>query len=149
LNTQSGSLLEIQIDSHDPDSTDAWNMLDCLRLARRGRNKMCELFALSSSFSACKTRSLLPVNWGGRLQIIRDYASELKDRGIFNFLYCDGEYLFVHSHKRTQTDGEVKPPGLYVLTRQGHHGVATGARKRIVSLLVFNSNKIGRGGGIG
>ncbi len=54
---------------------------------------------------------------GGRLQIIRDYASELKDRGIFNFFYCDGEYLFVHSHKRTQTDGEVKPPGLNLICR--------------------------------
>jgi len=56
-----------------------------------------------------------------RLEVIRDYASRIKDKGIFNFLYCDGEYLFVHSHKRTQTDGEIKPPGLYVLTRQGHH----------------------------
>ena len=56
-----------------------------------------------------------------RLAIISDFACYVKDKGIFNFLYCDGEYLFVHSHKRTQSDGEVKPPGLFVLTRQGHH----------------------------
>jgi len=56
-----------------------------------------------------------------RLEIIREYAGHVKGKGIFNFLYCDGEYLFVHSHKRTQPDGEIKPPGLYVLTRQGHH----------------------------
>jgi predicted glutamine amidotransferase len=55
------------------------------------------------------------------MDFIRDYASHVKGKGIFSFLYCDGEYLFVHSHKRTQPDGEIKPPGLYVLTRQGHH----------------------------
>jgi glutamine amidotransferase len=35
-----------------------------------------------------------------------------------NFLYADGEALFVHSHKRTQNDGAVRAPGLHMLTRE-------------------------------
>ena len=78
----------------------------------------CDLMGRLKKSRRARGRAL---EYGERLEIIRDYASRMKDKGIFNFLYCDGEYLFVHSHKRTQSDGEVKPPGLFVLTRQGCH----------------------------
>jgi glutamine amidotransferase len=38
--------------------------------------------------------------------------------GIANFLYTDGELLIVHSHKRHQNDGSIRPPGLHFLCRR-------------------------------
>ncbi len=35
-----------------------------------------------------------------------DYTEKLRELGIFNYIYCDGEFLFAHSHKRTQADGD-------------------------------------------
>ena len=35
-----------------------------------------------------------------------------------NFLYCDGEVIFAHGHRRKQADGKFKPPGLFHLRRQ-------------------------------
>ncbi|HAA55690.1 MAG TPA: class II glutamine amidotransferase [Myxococcales bacterium] len=52
-----------------------------------------------------------------RFATIETFASELRPLGPANFMYADGEYLFVHGHKRTQKDGERKPPGLHVLCR--------------------------------
>ncbi len=53
-----------------------------------------------------------------RLGVVADFASDLGQFGPANFLYCDGEVLFAHGHRRTQADGEVRPPGLYWLHRQ-------------------------------
>jgi glutamine amidotransferase len=38
--------------------------------------------------------------------------------GIGNFLYTDGELLIAYSHKRHQTDGNIRPPGLHFLCRR-------------------------------
>jgi len=53
-----------------------------------------------------------------RLGVVADFASDLGQFGPANFLYCDGEVLFAHGHRRTQADGECRPPGLYWLHRQ-------------------------------
>ena len=53
-----------------------------------------------------------------RLGVVADFATDLGQFGPANFLYCDGEVLFAHGHRRTQADGEVRPPGLYWLHRQ-------------------------------
>ncbi len=53
-----------------------------------------------------------------RLRVIADFASDLGQFGPANFLYCDGDVLFAHGHRRTQADGEIKAPGLYWLHRQ-------------------------------
>lgn len=45
------------------------------------------------------------------------FCADMRGRGIANFLYADGHHLFVHGHKRTQADGHVQPPGLYMLCR--------------------------------
>jgi len=55
-----------------------------------------------------------------RLEIVADFAAWLRPLGPFNFVYSDGDTLFVHSHRRTQSDGEVRPPGLYLLARSGN-----------------------------
>ena len=52
-----------------------------------------------------------------RLEIVADFAAWLRPLGPFNFVYSDGDALFVHSHQRTQGDGSVRPPGLHLLVR--------------------------------
>ncbi len=52
-----------------------------------------------------------------RLAAIAAYAAELRPLGPANFLYADGDALFVHADRRTQLDGRLQPPGLYLLQR--------------------------------
>jgi glutamine amidotransferase len=51
-----------------------------------------------------------------RLAVITEFAAVLRALGPANFLYADGDALFVHGHKRTHADG-IHPPGLHVLCR--------------------------------
>ena len=53
-----------------------------------------------------------------RLEVVAGLAKELGQFGPANFLYCDGDVLFAHGHRRKQADGEYKPPGLFWLHRQ-------------------------------
>jgi glutamine amidotransferase len=52
-----------------------------------------------------------------RFEIVTGFAEWLRPLGPFNFVYTDGDTLFVHSHRRVQSDGEVRPPGLHLLVR--------------------------------
>lgn len=52
-----------------------------------------------------------------RLEIVADFAARLRPLGPFNFVYSDGDALFVHAHRRIQSDGEIRPPGLHLLAR--------------------------------
>ena len=52
-----------------------------------------------------------------RFEIVTAFAEWLRSLGPFNFIYTDGDTLFVHSHRRNQGDGEVRPPGLHLLVR--------------------------------
>jgi predicted glutamine amidotransferase len=52
-----------------------------------------------------------------RMAVIADYAAMLRDLGTANFIYADTDALFVHAHKRTQLDGQMRPPGMYLLQR--------------------------------
>lgn len=52
-----------------------------------------------------------------RTRVFTEFCADMRPRGIANFLYSDGDYLFVHGHKRTQADGVKRPPGLHVLCR--------------------------------
>ncbi len=54
---------------------------------------------------------------GARLAVLNAFAAEMRPLGIANFLYSDGEYIFGHGHRRTQADGIVAPPGLWVRHR--------------------------------
>jgi len=53
-----------------------------------------------------------------RLAVVTRFAAELRTMGPANFLYSDGEQMFGHGHRRTQSDGTVAPPGLWVLHRE-------------------------------
>jgi glutamine amidotransferase len=45
------------------------------------------------------------------------FASEMRDHGPANFLYCDSDTLFAHGHRRIQSGGKIAPPGLWLLQR--------------------------------
>ena len=61
-----------------------------------------------------------------RLAIVEAFAAAMRPLGIANFLYSDGEFVFGHGHRRTQVDGVVRPPGLWLRHRHraGAHGAA-------------------------
>lgn len=46
---------------------------------------------------------------GLRLETIASFAAGMRPLGTFNFLYCDGEFVFGHGHRRHQADGTVGP----------------------------------------
>lgn len=52
-----------------------------------------------------------------RLAVIADYAQEVRALGPANFIYSDSDALFVHADRRTQPDGRLRAPGLYLLQR--------------------------------
>ncbi len=55
-----------------------------------------------------------------RLGIVVEFAASLRSLGSFNFVYADGDTLFVHSHIRKQDDGIERPPGLHLLVRSSN-----------------------------
>ncbi len=57
-----------------------------------------------------------------RLKVISEFAKTLRSLGPANFLYTDGEVLFAHSHKRHQSDGTIRAPGLWQLKRHCSEG---------------------------
>jgi glutamine amidotransferase len=53
-----------------------------------------------------------------RLDLVRAFAEALRVLGPANFLYTDGDVMFVHGHRRTQSDGTMASPGLHSLSRR-------------------------------
>lgn len=53
-----------------------------------------------------------------RLGVVAGFAAALRALGPANFLYSDGDALFVHSHRRMQADRSLRPPGLHLLSRE-------------------------------
>jgi len=54
-----------------------------------------------------------------RMAAIADFAARLRALGPANFLYADGDALFVHGHRRRQAaSGRIEPPGLVFLCRR-------------------------------
>lgn len=52
-----------------------------------------------------------------RFDVVADYAARLRTLGIANFLYADGDTLFVHADHRVPPGSEEIHPGLYTLER--------------------------------
>ncbi len=63
-----------------------------------------------------------PPSLARRHALVADFAAEMRRLGPANFLYCDGDALFVHADRRTQPDGTIAPPGLWALERHCPHG---------------------------
>ncbi len=59
-----------------------------------------------------------PPTLAQRFSLIADFAARIRPLGPANFIYSDGEYLFIHGDKRTQPGKQgFHPPGLYWLCR--------------------------------
>jgi predicted glutamine amidotransferase len=54
-----------------------------------------------------------------RARILGEVAAALRRFGPANFIYSDGDAVFLHGHKRHHADGgQLRPPGLHVLCRR-------------------------------
>jgi predicted glutamine amidotransferase len=54
-----------------------------------------------------------------RLGVVARFAAAIRPLGPANFLYSDGDALFIHGHRRFHGDGGgATPPGLYTLCRR-------------------------------
>jgi predicted glutamine amidotransferase len=77
-----------------------------------------------SEYAFCALLARLAPLWGegarpplaARRERVAEFAQALRALGPANFLYADGDALFVHGHRRTHADG-IRPPGLHVLSR--------------------------------
>jgi predicted glutamine amidotransferase len=58
-----------------------------------------------------------------RKGVVAEFANQIAPLGPANFLYSDGDALFIHGHVRTQADGKVRAPGLYCLSVTCDYGV--------------------------
>jgi predicted glutamine amidotransferase len=88
-----------------------------------------------SEYAFCYLLALLQPLWQEarppsleqRLAVFSSFAAAMIEFGEANFLYSDGDYLFVHSHRRRQDNGAMCPPGLHLLSRRHHeHGALAG-----------------------
>lgn len=65
-----------------------------------------------------------------RLHVVAAFAAALRPLGPANFLYADGDALFVHGHRRFQPGAtRADPPGLHLLARRcaAEHGAVDAA----------------------
>ena len=82
-----------------------------------------------SEYAFCAMLELLAPSWqrtqgtaAPELEVRRDvvmrFAAVLRELGPANFIYADGDALFLHGHRRMHGDGlAAHPPGLHVLSR--------------------------------
>lgn len=88
----------------------------------------CPVGTTDSEYAACALFERMQALWkfshvpptiDARLFVITGFAAELKRLGPSNFMYADGDILFTHADKRLNlASGEIKPPGLFLLSRQ-------------------------------
>lgn len=53
-----------------------------------------------------------------RLGVVSAFAASIRQLGPANFVYTDGDAVFLHGHRRRQPgDGVIRPPGLHLLCR--------------------------------
>jgi len=73
-----------------------------------------------------------------RIAIVAGFAAEIGALGPANFLYADGDVLFVHGHRRTQPDGSMRAPGLHTISVACDYGIG---RSELGSL-TFESSRL-------
>jgi glutamine amidotransferase len=85
-----------------------------------------------SEYAFCVLLNRLRAIWPGdslpplseRRDIVARFAAELRPLGPANFIYTDGDALFVHGHMRLHDDSKPpRPPGLHVLCRRCTSGM--------------------------
>ena len=58
-----------------------------------------------------------------RLTVIEAFAEKVRTLGIANFIYCDGDALFIHADRRIQEDGEIREPGLWLRQQRARDNI--------------------------
>jgi predicted glutamine amidotransferase len=78
-----------------------------------------------SEYAFCCLMAEIEGAWSGgkpelqrRTEIVETLFDQLAELGSANFLYSDGDYLYVYANKRRQADGQFAPPGMHYLCRQ-------------------------------
>lgn len=79
-----------------------------------------------SEVAFCELLDRLAALWRGdklpelaeRRAVVARFAAEMRALGPANFLYADGDAVFAHGHRRTQSSGAIRPPGLWRLERR-------------------------------
>jgi glutamine amidotransferase len=93
---------------------------------RQGRGCFRTIGESDSEQAFCLLLAEMQALWDGdevpsleaRTAVVAGFARGLRPLGPANFLYADGDVLFVHGHKRSQTVPEdIRPPGLHYLCR--------------------------------
>ena len=65
------------------------------------------------------TRTATPPSIQARLDVVAEFAADLRQLGPANFLYADAEVLYAHGHRRIhRATGRIEPPGLFRLSQQ-------------------------------
>jgi glutamine amidotransferase len=84
-----------------------------------------------SEYAFCLLMQRLASVWSGsgeipglskRKKIVSEFAAQIGELGPANFLYSDGDVLFVHGHVRTQPDGSIGSPGLHYISVTCNYG---------------------------
>ena len=106
------------------------NLPDIREHCRLESNRFMPVGDTDSEITFCRLLEQLARLWDhsngnmpsveSRLDVVADFAASLRPVGSFNFVYSDGDTLFVHAHKRIQSDGGTRPPGLHLLVRSGN-----------------------------
>jgi glutamine amidotransferase len=74
--------------------------------------------ALLSQLEALWLRSDAVPKFEDRLGAVSSFAEAIRSLGPANFLYWDGDILFVHGHRRRQPGADdFQPPGVHLLSR--------------------------------
>lgn len=80
-----------------------------------------------SEYAFCALLEQLRAHWlrggvpalGQRRDLVAGFAAAIRPLGPANFMYADGDAIFIHGHKRFHGDGAgPRPPGLHVLCRR-------------------------------
>jgi glutamine amidotransferase len=106
------------------------NMPDVREAFRLSTDRFMPVGETDSEFAFCCLLERLGSLWDGgngeipsveaRLDVVAELAVSLRTLGASNFVYSDGDALFVHAHIRKQDDGNERPPGLHLLVRSSN-----------------------------
>ena len=90
--------------------------------------------SLLETLASARSQNAGNLSLDARVQIVTDFARRMRKLGTANFLYSDGDVVFVHGHRRFQSPENTNPgPGLHFIIRhdpekgqpiKGHGGVS-------------------------
>ncbi|MCK5379426.1 MAG: class II glutamine amidotransferase [Acidobacteria bacterium] len=96
-------------------------------VVQRGSQRFRPIGETDSEMAFCLLLHRLQPMWLGshhipsledRLKVILGFSRDLRLLGPANFIYTDGDVIFLHGHQRKHhEDGRIRPPGLHLLCR--------------------------------